>query len=169
MKATQIEVLAELRTVVGYLGEREQYGWWQCSFFGPGSQAFLTPVFSKTQVLAQCAGVTRAAALVHDERIGVGQVYHLFRLPEDIEQGIHQTLHDVELGKRLLAFCANRESALAYLHREANEPAQPGLGPTRVGGTQDLRDPAHWRVAAGYYRYGFSQPAQVFPYFADRA
>ena len=52
-----------LRTVVGYLGEREQYAWWQSSFFGPGSKTFLAPVFGRTQVLAQCAGVTHGGGV----------------------------------------------------------------------------------------------------------
>ena len=89
-----IEHVASLRTVVGYLGEREQYAWWQCSFFGPGSKTFLAPVFGRTQVLAQAPGHARRP-LIHDERIGVGEVYHLFRLPEDMEQGIHRGVPSV--------------------------------------------------------------------------
>src|SRR5215212_10212064 len=66
MNATQLEALTTLRTVVGYLGERDQFAWWQSSFFAPTSRAFLAPVFGRTQALAQYAGVSRAAALVHD-------------------------------------------------------------------------------------------------------
>jgi len=87
------EFLATLRATIGYLGEREQFAWWQSSFFDQGSSAFLTPVFARTHVLAQVAGVTRAAALVHDKWIGVGDAYHLFRMPEDVEQAIHRALH----------------------------------------------------------------------------
>ena len=32
MEVNQLENLATLRTVVGYLGEKDQYAWWQ-SFF----------------------------------------------------------------------------------------------------------------------------------------
>lgn len=73
METTQLQQLAILRTVVGYLGERDQSAWWQSSFFGPSSRAFLQPIFARTELLAQYNGVTRAAALVHDDRIGVGQ------------------------------------------------------------------------------------------------
>ena len=45
--------------VVG-LGEREHFGWWQSSFFTQGSSAFLSPIFSRTQFLAQCNGMRRA-------------------------------------------------------------------------------------------------------------
>jgi hypothetical protein len=40
--------------------------------------------------------VKEAAARVHDEYIGVGKVYHLFRLPEHIEQALHSSLRDFE-------------------------------------------------------------------------
>ena len=45
MKPPHLEHIARLRASVGYLGEREQYAWWQCSFFSPQSHAFLAPVF----------------------------------------------------------------------------------------------------------------------------
>ena len=97
MDADHLVTLATLRILVGYLGEREQFGWWQSAFFAPGSQAFLAPLFARTQLLAQCNGVTRAACLIHDERIGVGHVYHLFRLPEDMEQGLHGILNEEDV------------------------------------------------------------------------
>ena len=87
--------------------------------FAPGSQAFLTPLFARTRLLAQCSGVTRAAALIHDERIGVGDVYHLFRLPEDVEQGIHRILDEEDVCARVEASLANRETALASLRELA--------------------------------------------------
>jgi hypothetical protein len=103
MNVGPIESLAALRTLVGFLGEREQFAWWPSAFFAPGSQAFLLPLFARTRLLAQCNGVTQAAALVHDDRIGVGQVYHLFRLPEDMEQAIHRFLNDEAACGRLEA------------------------------------------------------------------
>ena len=106
MEVVESADLAKMRAVVGYLGERNQSGWWQSSFFAPGSQAFLAPVFGRTRLLAQCTGVAQAAAVVHDERIGVGDVYHLFRLPEDIEQALHRALHSHELSADIRALHA---------------------------------------------------------------
>jgi len=97
MQPEHLENVAAMRAAVGFLGEKEQAGWWPSSFFGIGSTAFLSPLFPRTHFLAQCQGVTCAASRKHDERIGVGQVYHLFRLPEDIEQGIHHLLHSVDI------------------------------------------------------------------------
>lgn len=168
VEATQLETLATLRAVVGYLGEKDQYGWWQSAFFSPASNAFLAPVFARTQVLAQCSGVSQAAALIHDERIGVGHVYHLFRLPEDVEQGIHQTLHEPELCARLSAMVATRDAALDYLRELAgtSAAATDGIGPVKLGNAADLRQPEPLRLLAAHYLQGFQTGSQVYPFFS---
>lgn len=163
------EQLAILRAVVGYLGERGQHAWWQSSFLAPTSPAFLAPVFGRTQVLAQVSGVTRAAAMVHDERIGVGQVYHLFRLPEDIEQGIHRILYNPELCQQIAAFASDEQSAMAYLNSKAVLLEVEGAGPIHIGGIRRLRQADSWSVIAVHYARGFEQGKEVFPYFAERS
>jgi len=167
MDVTQLDHLAILRAVVGYLGEREQHAWWQSSFFSPASQAFLAPVFGRTQILAQLNGVTRAAAIVHDARIGIGQVYHLFRLPEDVEQGIHRVLHSPELYEQIAALVSDKESAMAYLRHEAGSLAGEGAGPVHIGDTHDLRDAASWSVAVAHYIRAFENRLEIYPYFND--
>ena len=169
MDVAQLESLATLRTVVGYLGEREQFAWWQSAFFARGSQAFLIPLFARTRLLAQCSGVTRAASLIHDERIGVGHVYHLFRLPEDVEQGIHRVLNDDEVCERVETHLANRETALASLRELAGRQEIAGMGPTRAGATSNLRNMEAWSVAAAHYLHAFEHGSQVYPYFRDSA
>jgi hypothetical protein len=161
------EAIAKYRLVIGFLGEREQYGWWQSSFFTQGSDAFLSPLFSRTKILAKCNGVTRAAALVHDERIGIGHVYHLFRLPEDVEQGLHQALHDPILGEALQKVTASPEVALEYLHIQRGTKAPADVGPTRVGNIDALRDQNTWYVVAGLYYQAFTTEEMIFPYFTD--
>ena len=167
MDVGPIEGLATLRTLVGFLGEREQFAWWPSAFFAPGSSAFLAPLFARTQLLAQCNGVTQAAAFIHDERIGVGQVYHLFRLPEDVEQGIHRLLHDEATCARVQAQLIDQATALAALRALGGQPVAAGIGPTRVGSTRDIRTPAAWTVVAAHYLHAFEHGGQVFPYFAD--
>lgn len=168
MEATLLKQLVTLRTVVGYLGERDQYGWWQSSFFAPGSQAFLAPMFGRTQLLAQCNGVTRAAAVVHDERIGVGNVYHLFRLPEDIEQALHRSLHGQELKITINALCASKEAAFDYLRKEARALSNRGMGPTSVGATHSIHHQGSWRGVAALYLHACDDGLEVYPYFADK-
>ncbi len=169
MEADHLVKLATLRILVGYLGEREHFAWWQSAFFASGSQAFLAPLFARTQLLAQCNGVIRAAALIHDERIGVGHVYHLFRLPEDVEQGIYRLLNDDEVCERVETHLANRETALASLRELADRQEIASMGPTRVGATSNLRTMDSWSVAAAHYLHAFEHGSQVYPYFADSA
>lgn len=165
----QFETLSKIRAVVGYLGEREQYAWWSSSFFSPSSQAFLSPVFSRTRLLTQVNGVTRAASIVHDERIGVGQVYHLFRLPEDIEQGIHHALYNTELGEQIITLVSGQESAMTYLRQAAADlTAEASVGPIYIGDIQNLRNALSWSNVIANYIYGFDHSVEVYPYFAER-
>jgi len=61
-----------LRTLVGFLGERQQSDWWSSSSFSPASKGFITPIFGKDHHSAQLIGVTETARRVHDALIGVG-------------------------------------------------------------------------------------------------
>lgn len=167
MEVEFVERLVKLRLVIGYLGEREQFGWWQSSFFTQGSNAFLSPLFSRTQILAQCNGVTHAAALVHDERIGIGHVYHLFRLPEEIEQGIPQSLHEPTFYQSIQKTIAKSETALDSLCKLAGSKHPTEVGPIRIGNIVALRDLGTWQTVAGAYLYGFEQGIMVCPYFSD--
>ncbi|MCB0060381.1 MAG: BrxE family protein [Caldilineaceae bacterium] len=169
MIAAQLESLATLRILVGYLGEREHFAWWQSAFFAPGSQAFLAPLFARTQLLAQCNGVTRAAGLIHDERIGVGNVYHLFRLPEDLEQSIYRVLSDDAVCARVESLLTDSTAAMSSLRKIADQSQLAGVGPTRVGTTSDLRQTTGWSHAAAYYLHAFEHNLQVYPYFTDGA
>jgi hypothetical protein len=169
LQFTQIERLTLLRTVVGYLGEQEHFGWWQSAFFGSHSKAFLAPVFGKTQLLAQCNGVTRAAALIHDERIGVGHVYHLFRLPEDMEQSIHRSLHDSTVVGKIEQAVTNQAAALAALRAMTKPSNGDTIGPTRIGNIQDLRSADPWAIAAAHYVHAFERRLQIYPYFSTAA
>ena len=69
---SSIRQILKLRLVVGFLGERAQFGWWSTAFYEPSGRLFLEPVFSKTPQFAQSHGVLEAARLIHDEHLRVG-------------------------------------------------------------------------------------------------
>jgi hypothetical protein len=169
MENPAIRTIATLRSAVGFLGERGEAGWWPSGFFAAGSGAFLAPVFGRTQTLAQCTGVTRAATIVHDERIGVGHVYHLFRLPEDIEQRIHAALHEPDLVRAIGEVVSSRNRALGYLREQAGSVGNTSAGPTWAGDLQALRSPAAWRGVAALYLQGVESGVETYPYFANRS
>lgn len=173
--SASIDLLVSLRFAVGYLGERQQAGWWRSTFLSPEGRSFLTYAFIKTRSLAQYSGVTAAAARIHDERIGVGQhVYHLFRLPEALEQAAFRALYDADLVARLLPVVADRESATAYLAGKAGEVSRRAdagdvVGPTWVAATQGVYSSDAWARVAAVYLRGFHAGERAFPYFADRS
>lgn len=164
-----VTTLSVLRAAVGCLGEKHQRGWWQTSFFLASSQVFLTPVFTRTTLLAQCTGVSQAAALVHDERIGVGRVYHLFRLPEDIEQDMTSAWKSQEVTEQIHDFVQTPEKAMAYLRSQASGSMTADLGPIFIGRLEQIQEAHIWRTVAGIYAAAFEQGDQRFPYFADIA
>jgi hypothetical protein len=161
-----VDSIASLRLAVGLLGEQVQPAWWPSAFLGATSKPFLSPVFPKTTILAQCRGVTRAAARIHDERIGVGSVFHLFRLPEDIEQAIHRLLAHPEHAQRLSALVKDRESAVSALKSLAANKKVSIDGPVRIGRTIDISNDESWRSAAAHYAAGFHASSEVFPFFS---
>lgn len=167
MMQPPFEAIARLRIIVGYLGEREQFGWWPSSFLAAWSPSFLSHAFSRTWPTAQYTGVVQAAALVHDERIGVGRVFHLFRLPESFEQALHQAMLRPGFASTVRAEFADRQHALALLEAQRSAANSDAIGPVLVGPVQTLYDGGVWSVVATHYRRGFESGSQVFPYFSD--
>lgn len=162
------ESVAELRVLVGSLGERGQAHWWASDFFSPTAGAFLSPIFTRSVFLAQYNGVTAAAAKAHDEVIGVGRTIHLFRLPIELEQSCQEVVNDPAFVVRVRAHLGDRQKALTRLV-ELAVPAQtisPGpslLGPVGEDITTDLAR------AAGVYVAAFQQQVQSFPYLREAA
>jgi hypothetical protein len=73
--------------------------------------------------MAQYHGVTEAACRVHDERIGVGRVFHLYRLPETIEQRIPDAFQEESLPENVTRCFESSEAAESALAGLAKEPA----------------------------------------------
>jgi hypothetical protein len=115
---------------------------------------------------ARYQGIVEASKRVHDERIGVGRVFHLFRLPEATEQRLFDALssNDGKKVARLLSPEAANEqlSVLAVGSTEAKQ------GPLSIGSSEDLGRPDWLRVAAGLYAAAFAAGLQCFPYFSEK-
>jgi hypothetical protein len=96
-------------------------------------------------------------------------VYHLFRLPEDIEQGLHQILHSQELEKKIREIISNKETAISYLREQSKDTASKGVGPTRIGNVKQIRTPKTWQSVSGLYLTAVEKSLGIFPYFSDKA
>jgi len=159
-----VRSVAELRVLVGYLGEQAP-AWWSSSFFGPQATAFLAPVFARSRFLAQCQGVSAAAARLHDEFIGVGRALHLFRLPEVFEQAVASVLMDPQFEAQIGVHIGSREQALARLHA-IGRAARADEGPIVVGDWSDSLDGA-LKTIAGLYYDAFAKEIKTFPYLRE--
>ena len=167
MEREQIEQIALMRAAVGHLGEKTSFRWWGSSFCGLNASAFLSPIFTRTELLARYQGVIAAAAIVHDDRIGVGRVYHLFRLPEEMEQTIHRLVGEGKLS-RIEDIFNNFETAREFLS-DLSSPIEKGfLGPVRVGQIHEINSNNIWKEIAAIYFDGFQNNREVFPFFSNR-
>ena len=164
MKRTVLADFLKLRFLIGFLGEKGQYGWWQTSFVSASSAMFLAPTFPRTTLSAQYHGITEAARRIHDDHIGIGKVYHLFRLPEEIEQDLHTTLTE---GKSLfpMEICANRDTALAELVKVASGSISAPEGPVKIGEAKDILSSETITKLARHYAVAFSVGTKNYPYF----
>lgn len=155
----------KLRFLVGYLGEKSQFSWWQSSFLDPNSKPFLQPSFPRSWALAQYHGVVEAARKVHDDFIGVGRVYHLFRLPEEMEHKLHESFGEQMKATPMDDALASRDAALEALRIIANGAPSLGEGPMTLGSNLDLGQGEVVARLAGAYLSAFLNNSRCYPYF----
>ena len=153
----------KVRLLVSFLGERAQFGWWPTAFYDASGRLFLEPIFSKTPQLAQYHGVVEAARRLHDEHLSVG-TYHLFRLPEEMEQDLHLLVQGG--GEKLspAVLFRDKQTALDALIAKAGSAKKEGVGPVAIGKIDDIA--SHLKDIASVYAAAFSSNAQSFPYLA---
>lgn len=153
----------QLRLLVGFLGERAQHGWWPTSFFGDYSMRSLEFVAPKTAPLAQYHGAVEAARRLHDEHLSVGS-YHLFRLPEEVEQDLHALVQSAEGAVVFRDLPKDKESALSSLTKMANASVAAAEGPVSVGAISALSDPETAKAIASVYVKALSANVKAYPY-----
>lgn len=157
-----------LRVIVGALGEIHQAAWWSTAFLNQTSEMFLNPIFIKTHHFAQYQGVKEAACRMHDEFIGVGRVYHLFRLPEEIEYELQNlVLSQPDLMRESFENLNDSQNLTAQLTQFAGDKKAAADGPIRIGDIKDLSKPAAIENLAQHYLGAFSENRKAYPYFAD--
>lgn len=164
MKQSYLLTLLQLRMIVGFLGERAQCGWWPTAFYEASSRLFMEPVFSKTHRLAQYHGVLETARRLHDDHLSVGR-YHLFRLPEEVEQDLHALVQNSEeLANQVLQ---GKQAAFDALKLLAATDVTASVGPMVVGSIKDLDSAETQKVIAAAYLSAFTQNAKTYPYLVE--
>lgn len=163
MNSDLIRNIVNLRICVAFLGEKHQKNWWSSDFLSPTGASFLASVFPKTATLARVNGASSAAQICHDEHIGVGDVYHLFRLPESVEEGISQLLiKDVPVSDLI----ASEEAAQLGLQELTTGESLRAFGPLLI--EHNTIDQIMINRMAAAYTCGFSTGEQVYPYYRSK-
>jgi hypothetical protein len=168
MKVNHTHQIVGLRLAVGLLGEQEQLAWWPSGFLGRHAQAFLNPIFGSKTLVSQYHGVTEAACRVHDEKIGVGRVFHLYRLPETIEQRISDAFQEGSLPEDVTRCFESTDAAESVLAGLAKGSAEVRPGPVRIGGADLINSPDGGALLAATYRAAFHAGIKCYPYFTNR-
>ena len=167
MDSKIVGLIVEARFLVGYLGEKEQSNWWGSSFLSKSSSAFLTPVFPKTTPTAQFHGISEAAKRVHDEHIGLGRNYHLYRLPDSIERSLANTLSDPKFSASLMESISDVNTAVLELSKLCTKSDEMAEGPIAVGDFSDDDLGGLVKKSISYYLTAFQNNLKCFPYMRD--
>lgn len=164
MSSAFINKIVSLRVCVAFLGEKDQKSWWPSAFLSRSGEAFLNPVFPKTSLLARVNGASAAAQVAHDEHIGIGDVFHLFRLPENVEHDISQILTSDPVLKECFA---SEEAAIEQLQKLAADHSFQGEGPLLL--EQSEINPEAIKSMASAFLSAFNNDQPVYPYYRGNA
>ena len=160
-----IEQFVLLRLTVGYLGERKQFGWWDCNFLDATGIRFLEVTFPRTAWVAALRSTTEAACTVHDQALGRVGNSHLFRLPPALEDQLEHALERrdwAEARKQI----ESRDAAIDTLKRIADAVIKAPTGPVQVGVVQRILTSTAVHELAAHYHSAFQGNFRCFPYFA---
>jgi hypothetical protein len=161
-----IQELVRLRLLVGFLGEKHQAKWWDCGFLDVTGKRFLQTTFPRTFLPAAVRSTTEAARLVHDSRIGRVGVFHLFRLPVDIEDQLEAWVSELaqdQAEDTTLSW----DAALDELNQFSESQFTAPEGPVQVGVPKKILTAVSISELAAHYHSAFSNRIHCFPYFAS--
>ncbi|MDF9799772.1 hypothetical protein OKW21_005035 [Catalinimonas alkaloidigena] len=164
MKLKEIQQICETRMLIGFLGEKQQASWWNSSFLSSSSKMFLSHIFPNSIVLAQYSSVCKTASIVHDEHIGIGKHYHLYRLPDSIEKALFKFIQDKSFGENFSQYTASKDSAFSRLQELGVEQIQKAEGPVAVGDYSDKSLGALINISRSHYNDALTVGYKTFPY-----
>lgn len=168
MNSYKIKDICNLRLIIGYLGEKDQKSWWNSTFFSKSSKAFLSPTYPKSFLLAQYNGVCKAACLVHDEHIGIGAHYHLYRLPDSIEKSLPNLLKDADFSNSINQILSTKENAIQFLENLYQFKVKKSEGPTSVGDYSDEKLGDLLNTIGSHYLHAMKTDYKSFPYLKSK-
>ena len=160
---TLIKKIILYRTLIGFLGEKSQYNWWDTSFLNNTSLSFLEINFPRTALSAAVNSVSEAAKRAHDDRIGKGRIIHLFRLPYSYEQKITIALQHIN-AEDILKDIIDEKTALEKLDEISIIKTDLQEGPVIALESEAFFSEQGLRNIAGNYYLAFKNNCKTFPY-----
>lgn len=157
--------IIKLRAFVGYLGEKSQHSWWDTNFLSETGRQFLSINFPRSSFSAGVNSVSTAARRLHDERIGKGGVYHLFRLPIAIEENLHGMLLDFNVDV-IIPDLSDTNAAMDRLEQFMGNGVSAPAGPVQIGTMKNILNNFSIQELAAHYLDAFNNKKQCFPYFS---
>ena len=157
-----IEFLSQLRFSVLTMGEQSPDTCWNSSVFSKSGQSDLAMVFPRTATSAAISHTSALAKQHHDDRTRATGVYHLFRLPTDIEG----TLHKATIEKEQAGDFNAEFDSLVWKEISAAPPKQvtPQEGPVDLG-ELDLQKRSDLLLLGHTYKAAFDANLSCIPYF----
>ena len=167
-----IELIARTRVLIGYLGESNQFNWWSSSFYTPSSMAYLSPIYPRTVFLAQYNGVCEASRKIHDEHIGIGKTYHLYRLPDAIERNVFKCIQGQQIEDTLKIASQSIESAINALNDLLEtagnlEKIERNEGPINIGNYHNKNLESAVLKMIAHYLDAFENDYKCYPYLRE--
>jgi hypothetical protein len=104
-----------------------------------------------------------AARRFHDENLSVGS-FHIFRLPEEIEQDLHELVQTQSLDLFAPSLIMDQSTALDSLSNATGRMTDEPVGPVFVGKIGELRTSAILNKVSEIYRQSLSSNTQALPY-----
>ena len=163
IESSPYAALAKLRILVGALGEQDKFNWWPTSFFASSSKMFLEPIYPRTVHLAQYHSVVEAARCVHDEYLNAG-TFHLFRLPEEIEQDLHALITSWSTDNIQALIGPDDAATLKALVDFGTADEEAVDGPILCGSVQEFLSETTMSKISSLYAAAFIGGRQTYPY-----
>lgn len=163
------ETIVAVRLLVGALGEKaaaDGTPWWPGRFTSAAGLRSLEKIFPKSWAQAALESVVESARRVHDDRLGAvaDRVYHLFRLPDDVEDRVADWLRRPETA--LAPPPDNRDAILTALRAYGAAAGAP-TGPLCLGRESRLLHAATYHELAATYLLAADTGVTVIPYFEE--
>ncbi|MCL4488350.1 MAG: BrxE family protein [Chloroflexi bacterium] len=163
-----LKAILRLQIFVLALGESKHYNWWKCNFLSPTGISFLQRLYPRAYFWNAVRSSSIAACTIHDSSIGVGNVFHLFRLPREIDRALREIAPDDRLqlmaeSQPVLGDKSKLIDAIKSLAGGEVAKAQPG--PVKVGSVQDMTKKESIVRMASLYSAAFLNDSKTFPYF----